>query len=236
MQLDKDRRPSLTITQRVIAVAVFFSVTGLILLCFLLYGKAIDPELDRTRLLLLIGITGFMYIFGTLAVIIVLSQRRATKVPEHPVAKVDLPFFPVLRTILCWVFALECLELVSTFALLYLVNPFHRNLALPQDASGMVKIVGFLAVYFAAAVIFGRAWWTVWRRKTGSRAWAIAASVLNLIQWIPFVNFSSCWYCTHWRFIGLHCTVGIVGLVAFLAGGREPASAAGCPTLDAPLG
>jgi uncharacterized membrane protein YbhN (UPF0104 family) len=120
MQLSKDRRPSLTIAQRVIAVAVFFSVTGLVLLCFSLYGKAIDPALDRTRLLLLIGITVFMYIVGTLAVIIVISQRRATKVPEHPIAKIEVLFFQILRTILCWVFALECLELVSSFALLYL--------------------------------------------------------------------------------------------------------------------
>jgi hypothetical protein len=109
MQIDKDRRPSLTIAQRVIAVVVFFSVTGLILLCFLLYGKAIDPALDRTHLLMLIGITLFMYVVGTLAVIIVLFQRRETKVPEHPIAKVDLLFFQVLRTIF------EVVPVVRTF-------------------------------------------------------------------------------------------------------------------------
>jgi uncharacterized membrane protein YbhN (UPF0104 family) len=228
-------RSSLTIAQRVIAVAVLFAVTGLIVLSSLLYGKAIDPTLDGTRLLLLVGITVFIFSAGTMAVIMVISRRRTTELPEHPIAKVDLPFFQVLRTILCWIFALECLELVLSFAILYLINPFHRNLALPQDASGTAKIVVFLGIYFVAAVTYGKAWWTVWKRKTSSKAWAIAASFLNLIQWIPFVNFSSRWYCTHWRFIGLHCTIGIVGLAAFLAASQEPVSAAGCPTLDPPL-
>jgi hypothetical protein len=234
MQYEKNRQPSLTIAQRVIVVAVIFAMTGLILLYFLLYGKTIDPAFDRTRLLLLIGITVFMYFVGTLAMIVVISQRRATKVPEHPIAKVDLPSFQVLRTILCWIFALECLELVSAFALLYLVNPFHRNLALPQDASGMAKMVVFLGIYFAAAITFSKAWWTVWRRKTASRAWAIAASLLNLIQWIPFVDFGSRWYCTHWRFIGLHCTIGIVGLFAFLMGRREQVSVGVSSHLETP--
>jgi hypothetical protein len=116
-----------------------------------------------------------------------------------------------------------------------LVNPFHRNLALPQDASGMAKMVVFFGIYLAAAITFGKAWWTVWRRKTASRAWAVAASLLNLIQWIPFVHFGSHWYYAHWQFISIDCTIGIVGLVVFLAGGRESASAAGCPTLDPPL-
>jgi hypothetical protein len=62
------------------------------------------------------------------------------------------------------------------------------------------------------------AWWTVWREKASSRGWAIAASVVNLLQWTPFM-FSAprcCWYFAHWQSIWTHSVIGIAGLVVFL--------------------
>lgn len=121
-----------------------------------------------------------------------------------------------LRKILCWLFGLDCLGFIVAPAVLYLVNPFHRNLI---SAWELGTIAAFLGLWVAPAVILGLAWWTLWRRKATSRGWAIAASLVNLLQWTPFAFSGPDWAHAHLRFILTHSSIGIAGLVAFVHSG-----------------
>jgi hypothetical protein len=79
-----------------------------------------------------------------------------------------------------------------------------------------LRFVAVMASFLLAAIVFGEAWWSVWRKKSYGRRWAIAASLLSLLQatsmlfvgWkafeIWFVNFN-------W----LPTVFGVVGLIAF---------------------
>lgn len=118
------------------------------------------------------------------------------------------------RTFITWYF---CVTSVALFAATV------QNVwgAVQQRASNHLSehLLRFLSVnisFIVVAIVIGEAWWSVWRKKSYGRRWAIAASLLSLLQatsmlfvgWkafeIWFVNFN-------W----LPTAFGVVGLIAF---------------------
>jgi hypothetical protein len=70
------------------------------------------------------------------------------------------------QALLCVIF--ECLLIRSTLNL-QLNSPFPHSRALVIDG-----------LFPAAAVVFGLAWWKIWRDRPAARAWGIAASILTM--------------------------------------------------------
>jgi predicted permease len=69
------------------------------------------------------------------------------------------------------------------------------------------------ALYIILAIIYGLAWWTVWKRKPSGRGWGIAASLI----YIPVSLWGIIFFAQpFWGFEGVAMAVGIAGLVAFL--------------------
>jgi len=113
-----------------------------------------------------------------------------------------------IRKALSWIFAATTLLhlLVSLRRILYLIHQSHAS---PSVASL------FFATWFSVivAAICGVAWWTVWKGKRLARAWAIAASVMNLLILFRSVILSPGQPAWDFHFGAL--IIGIIGLVAF---------------------
>jgi hypothetical protein len=124
----------------------------------------------------------------------------------------------VLRRISGWIFAYDCLLFLGAFALFHLSPSFGRTSSTVLRPSLLVTTIGINILFLAAAAILGMAWWTVWKQKVSSKGWAIAASLVNLLQWTTFIYCAPhySWYCSHWHFIWTHSVIGIAGLIAFL--------------------
>ena len=113
-----------------------------------------------------------------------------------------------LRKILCWCFALTSL-LHFWVPISHIANRMYRHdtiLVPPAQLS--------VTFFWAAAVIFGVAWWTVWKGRPSARGWGIAASLLYLLIFLLHsVIFPS-------RSIWGHhlgaLVIGTTGMVAFL--------------------
>src|SRR5438046_6550710 len=80
-----------------------------------------------------------------------------------------------LRKNLCWIFALTafaCLEIALSSILRTIHQPYAflslRHLVVP-------------ALLTALAVVFGMAWWTVWKGRQSARGWGMAASLINIM-------------------------------------------------------
>jgi drug/metabolite transporter (DMT)-like permease len=106
----------------------------------------------------------------------------------------------LLKNVLCWLFAFRSLSYI-----LYTVNQFYPLPFLP----GMRIAVPFSAF---VVVVAGAAWWTTWKELPTARAWAIAASLINVYIFLQqFLFPQSVW---HHRVGSL--LAGVAGLVVFL--------------------
>ena len=119
---------------------------------------------------------------------------------------------PTLRKNLCWIFAIEafvCLQL----ALSSIPRTIHRPYAFFSLRNLLVP-----ALFTALAVVFGKAWWTVWKERPSARVWGIAASLMwTLIFFSQFIiPLRPVWD----KHVGA-LFIGGVGLVAFLWYGKE---------------
>ncbi len=85
----------------------------------------------------------------------------------------------LLRGVLCWAFALGALVFLRTSVstLSNILHPSHAARGAWWRIAGTA--VGLLLPVLA--VVFGMAWWTVWRQKASARGWAIAASLANVL-------------------------------------------------------
>jgi hypothetical protein len=80
-------------------------------------------------------------------------------------------------------------------------NP-HPRMILGMPAGGVI-VCGGMFGYGGLAVVFGMAWWTLGKGKTGARAWALAAS----LALTPFWAFGS--------LAAISSGLGVMGLVVF---------------------
>lgn len=122
-----------------------------------------------------------------------------------------------LRKYLPWVFAftsLVCLQIeVSS-----ILGTIHRQSTF-LPLRGLLAETAFLTVL---AVVFGIAWWTVWKGKPSARSWGIAASLTNILVSLPWVFVSR----DAWRHIWVLLAIGVAGLIAFSRRYEQPSSAA----------
>jgi peptidase M50-like protein len=118
-----------------------------------------------------------------------------------------------LRKYLGWVFAftsLVCLQIVIS-SILHTTHRQSTDLAL----RGLLVETAFLT---ALAVVFGVAWWTVWKGKPSARGWGIAASLTNILVSLPWVFISR----DAWRDLWVILAIGVAGLVVFWRRYEQP--------------
>ena len=112
-----------------------------------------------------------------------------------------------LRTFLCWLFAISSL-LCLRIAFLRILHTFLRH-----DAFLPLRRQLALALFSDLAIIFGMAWWTVWRGKPFAKCWGITASLMYIFFPIwNIIYFSR----SVWHSFGVMFATGVAGLVAFL--------------------
>jgi hypothetical protein len=81
-----------------------------------------------------------------------------------------------------------------------------------NQSSLFLRSASIAALFPVLAVIYGVAWWTIWKEKPYAKVWAIAASAtyvlinLSLVHWL--VSVPSC--------VWVMSAVGVAGLVVFL--------------------
>lgn len=111
-----------------------------------------------------------------------------------------------LRRVLCWVFACT--------ALIYLFIPKISVLFAIRRLNGL-QLSSLFVVTFAATVpvVCGIAWWTVWKGEPSSRAWGIAASLVEILIFAQPILLS---VPTAWPHHLGALFVGIVGLIVFV--------------------
>jgi hypothetical protein len=111
---------------------------------------------------------------------------------------------------LWWGFAatsLVCL-LITLLSFLRLIHPHDASLSVHS-----LLIPGVLSVL---TMIYGVAWWTFWKRKSSATAWAIAASLTNIL--LPLLTI---WSSVHFsRSVrgcsGFMLAIGVSGFITFL--------------------
>jgi len=117
-----------------------------------------------------------------------------------------------------WVFGIS--SLFCSWGSVYLIlrtihqhysYDFLRRFAFQQF--GLLLHILFLIVIFPVlAIIFGLAWWTIWKEKLSARGWGIAASLIYvLISLWPIIYRSD----SDWGAPGLEFAIGLGGLIAF---------------------
>ena len=70
----------------------------------------------------------------------------------------------------------------------------------------------YLLIFPVMAVIFGVAWWKIWKEKIAARGWGIAASLTYvLVPLLVMIQTSK----SEWTLLWVELTIGVVGLIAF---------------------
>jgi len=109
----------------------------------------------------------------------------------------------VMRRFMGWIFAAESAQHIEV-SLRSIQNTIHRN-------SGVGLLI---PPAFSLVVVYvsGVAWWTIWKRRSAAKGFAIAASLMQILifvgQFIPPVRLASDYHV-------LALWIGVVGLLAF---------------------
>jgi hypothetical protein len=123
---------------------------------------------------------------------------------------------------LLWIFALSaaiCLQ--TAFTLLRAALRFQND---PRFLRSLIVPAAFLVMAF----IFATAWWTLWRRRTSGRKWAVAASLINVATGVwPFLTaprevLASFGVVGALSVFGSIAGLGIAGVVVFLRHEKAP--------------
>jgi len=124
-----------------------------------------------------------------------------------------------LRWALGWNFAFMALICAAMSILVILRTMRFKQEAFQHAASSNPLVFFLYAVFPVAAVLFGVAWWKIWRQRPSARTWGIAACILLALH--PL-----------WRVIGrqgsvhiynfIVLAVAIVGLIAFSIRDNDP--------------
>ncbi len=109
----------------------------------------------------------------------------------------------VLRMIIGWLFAIPCLVNIW-FTGSFLLRLMHHH------AFHIRSLLGF--VFPVLSIVFGIAWWTIWKEKSSARQWGITASILFILIPISARIFLS-W--PIFQKTGVVLAVGLVGLILF---------------------
>jgi hypothetical protein len=111
-----------------------------------------------------------------------------------------------LRNLLCWLFAivsLMCLQITLSS----IPSILHRPYAVLSFRYLLVPMV-----FSVLTILFGMAWFTVWKGKPSGKWWGIAASLINtVLSFWQIIHFSQ----SVWGYQGVTLAIGGTGLVAF---------------------
>jgi hypothetical protein len=127
----------------------------------------------------------------------------------------------LIKTILCWYF--WCLSVVFVGLAKGVIEGAIHGENTSRPLLNQIAIVSIPPILVA---IFGTAWWTVWRKRSSARVWAVTACITNLAFsiGIPLLYFyaqgaNSFWWME--SIFGPSTAIGIAGLIVFLpvAGG-----------------
>jgi hypothetical protein len=111
------------------------------------------------------------------------------------------------RAIVSWCFCWLFMVLLGVTAKIVL-NLIHHQ-ASPRT-------LPLAAILLIASLVFGRAWWTVWKRRNSARVWGIVASLLSLLAALPMLFFGvPVFWKTLTSFFWPSTVLGIVGLIVF---------------------
>jgi hypothetical protein len=111
------------------------------------------------------------------------------------------------RMMMSWLFALESFLYLPVFLWLNLRS------AHSQTSSLLLQSQLTAVSYAVLSIVFGIAWWIVWKKKSSARVWGICASLaffLIYLQPIIFVSEFVWWHSL------LDLFFGIIGLIVFL--------------------
>jgi len=107
---------------------------------------------------------------------------------------------------IAWLFGLTSLISIC-FAVRIILRVIYRCNSFLQ-----LQIQIISAFFPVLAIIFGVAWWTVWKQKNSAKGWGIAASLIYVLLSLWEIVFSK----RPWNsFLGT-LAVGLVGLIVFL--------------------
>jgi hypothetical protein len=122
-----------------------------------------------------------------------------------------------LRKNLCWVFVLTSI-ICAGIVVQSVLEEINRYYASPPLLTLLVP-----TLFSVLAIVFGLAWWTIWKVRPSARGWGIAASLINvLVSLVPLALSSH----TVWRCSGATLPIGIAGLIAYTRRCEEPPFAA----------
>ncbi len=133
-------------------------------------------------------------------------------------ARIDLPnsetairVMRTLRKYLSWSFAFTSLVCLHV-AFLSALRTIHPSIPHPIHQRYALLLLLVPAVFTLFAVVFGMAWWAVFKGKTSARGWGIAASLINIAVsiWPIFLLPRSLW-----GSFSVILVIGLAGLVAF---------------------
>jgi hypothetical protein len=127
-----------------------------------------------------------------------------------------------IRKILCWLFGIKFLILL-VHPLLPNRYPFYPQLPSVQLLLDQPVAFTFLV---AVSIVFGVAWWVIWKGKPSARRWGIAASLANIMLFLQQLILPSDAFIMR-NAIGQASTLiaGIGGIVVFARREKiEPAS------------
>jgi hypothetical protein len=113
-----------------------------------------------------------------------------------------------LRKYMGWVFAVSSLVAIC-FAPRLILDVFRWR----SHTLFPIRSLLLCAVFPAMAIVFGIAWWTIWKDRPSAKEWGITASTLHILaSLLPFIllrrSIVEC------QLLGV--ALGVTGLVAFL--------------------
>jgi cytochrome c-type biogenesis protein CcmH/NrfG len=115
----------------------------------------------------------------------------------------------VMQRLMGWIFGAESAHYMEVF-LRSIQNTSHRN----SGVEFLIPPAFSLVVVYVSAV----AWWTIWKRRSAAKGFAISASFMQILifvgQFIPPVRLASDYHV-------LALWIGAVGLLAFLSRKQE---------------
>jgi hypothetical protein len=114
----------------------------------------------------------------------------------------------VLRFFIGWMFAIS--SLICVVMAFWLIHRTFEGYGFGAYSHLLVLLLHL--IFPLASIVFGIAWWTIWKERTFSRFWGIAASVLIMVSPIRHIML-------HPRMLlnysGMVLAFGIIGLLAF---------------------
>lgn len=128
---------------------------------------------------------------------------------------------PNFRIIFCWTFALASAVCAAFLCGLVLRMAHIQIASIPARNlfGGSLFAASLVVLPSLAAVVFGAAWWSLWKQKRRAKEWGITASALLFLIWTPMIFFGWNIFWGFERAAWYVPAIGAIGLIVFLRPG-----------------